>query len=74
MDTGNTTDGIPAFEPTDDVTQRAVDAAHASALDLANTVMMDDATVAFSMGAPTPGSVAPGPTPSLTFAFCEKSG
>lgn len=74
MDTGNTTDGIPAFEPTDDLTQRAVDAAHASALDLANTVMMDDATVAFSMGAPTPGSVAPGPTPSLTFAFDEKSG
>ena len=64
MDMGNTTDGLPAFDPMDDATQRAVDAAHASALDLANTVMMDDATLAMSVGAPTP---------SLTFGFDEKS-
>ena len=69
MDTGNTTDGLPVFDPADDATQRAVDQAHASALDLANTVMMEEATLAFSMGVPTP---MPAPTPSLTFAFDDK--
>lgn len=69
MDTGNTTDGLPAFDPLDDATQRAVDQAHASALDLANTVMMDEATLVFSVGAPTPVAA---PTPSLTFAFDDK--
>ena len=72
MDMGNTTDGLPTFDPLVDATQRAVDQAHASALNLANTVMMDEATMAFTVGAPTPSSVAPGPTPSLTFAFDDK--
>ena len=74
MDMGNTTEGLPAFEPFEAATQRAVDAAHASALDLANTVMMEDATLALSVAAPTPTSFVPGPTPSLTFAFDEKTG
>jgi len=74
MDMGDTTDGLAVFEPFEAATQRAVDAAHASALDLANTVMMEDATLALSVAAPSPSSFVPGPTPSLTFAFDEKTG